>query len=953
MTLAAMGLERCLACNLVGSCGANCLRPDCIRKRAQPTYVVQPPVNPAPLSLDAVCLAPWSTLVTIPPALLDIWTSVFLDELRAFASGPSETTLLRVFLCSKVLLAQPFHGGKTKATAVERIVQRRIARWQAGQIQGLWEDMTVAWMRRRQGSRGAATLATSKEKEFRKVIALVNQGMPGKACRLLCSRGVAEGPDVLERMRQLFPSVCESVPMQPQHSVDIDDKAVQKILKAMPRGLAPGPSGLRTDHLLQTFDRSNKKKGGLFVELAAVMTQLAQQAIAGSMPLELARWLCGGRGIPLKKKDGGIRPLVVGEVVRAVISKVVLVRTEELAREALPAVQLGYSPGKNGIQAAIRTARFWALQGPDKVILKVDISNAYNCISRRACCDGAENVDPELGTWAQWCLATPNFVSCNGQVLTCCTGVQQGEPLSPLLFCIGLAPIVELLAAKFPRLAQLWYLDDGLIWDDPREVADCLSLLEQSLRQLGLSLNLRKCEIYAPEGLQIPAVLHKVPLVTNRAEWSYLGAPLLATKSHAVQAAATRAANVTDAIEEFGKTAPLQALELLRLTSGACRVIHLCQAAPPEELLSDLLVPTRDLLRRALCGILGSPIGDVQWAQACLPCRYGGLGLGDPTVVSHASRLAALVNTTETAVTLGLPLSHALHENAQALKTYNEYWGLRASCPAPEKDLQKTLTEPIQDLRKATLIATASAADMVRIDSVCTPHATDWLRGAGLWFSLTPSEARHAIRWILGVPLQNGPYSCPACGVAADEKGIHAVACAATGAGARGHTIVKCVLAEVYRATGSRVEMEQGPDDRPERPADILVTGLLPRPLAIDVTEWSRPSDGADPLDGAVNRKVANQKAMCQQQGWSFRVWAADVYGAMHPTARRMVTRLAGLIESRYATAVPGQGRQRVWRSISAAVVARAASQLVRHAVALENRVSSSKPDAVMGIPKT
>ena len=490
-----------------------------------------------------------------------------------------------------------------------------------------------------------------------------------------------------------------------------------------------------------------------------------------------------------------------------------------------------------------------------------------------------------------------------------------------------------------------------MIWGDPREVAECLSLLEQSLLQLGLSLNLRKCEIYAPEGLQLPAVLHKVPLVTNRAEWSYLGAPLLATKNHAVQTAAARAACVTGAIEEFGKTAPLQALELLRLTSGACRVIHLCQAAPPEELLSDLLIPTRDLLRRALCGIIGSPIDDQQWTQACLPCRHGGLGLGDPTVVAHASRLAALINTTETAVTLGLPQSHALHENVLALKAYNEYWGLRATCPAPEKYLQSTLTEPIQDMRKATLIATASTTDMVRIDSVCTPHATDWLRGAVHWFALTSSEARHAIRWTLGVPLQNGPYSCPLCGAVADSKGIHAVACAATGAGARGHTIVKCVLAELYRATGSRVEMEQGPDDRPNRPADILVTGLFPRPLAIDVTEWSRPTDGPDPLDGAVTRKVTNQKAMCQQQGWMFRVWATDVYGAMHPTARRMVARLAGLIESRCVTAVPGQGRQRVWRSISAAVVARAASQLVRYAAVLENRGScSSKPGEALGI---
>ncbi len=150
--------------------------------------------------------------------------------------------------------------------------------------------------------------------------------------------------------------------------------------------------------MLQANQRKYKK---LFESVAEVMTWLAQRAISGELPTHLSRWFCGGRGVPLRKKDGGVRPLVVGEVLRATISKLVLNRCIGAAKEALPAVQLGFSPGKNGMQAAVRTARYWARNLHGRLLLKVDISNAYNTVSRVACCDGAENVDSELATWAR------------------------------------------------------------------------------------------------------------------------------------------------------------------------------------------------------------------------------------------------------------------------------------------------------------------------------------------------------------------------------------------------------------------------------------------------------------------------------------------------------------------------------------------------------------------------
>ena len=375
------------------------MRLDCVSKRSRPTSEVIMADRPTAMSPDAICSAPWTTLVNVPVALVEQWVTLFLDELRSFVAMPSELTLARLFMASKVILARPFHGGRSKATAVERIVARRLDRWSAGQIQQLWEDLSKAWATRRQSKKAVGRgTGIEQERDFRKVVALVNQGLPGKACRLLCSRGLATGPDVGDKMRLLFPDVRSGIEVRAEPGVEVDAKAMLKVLKSMPRGLAPGPSGLRADHLLQVNHRKSRK---LFEEIAAVMAQVAQRAISGSLPAQLAWWFCGGRGVPLKKKDDGIRPLVVGEVLRAAVSRLLLSRCTEAAREALPAVQLGFSPGSNGLQAAVRTARYWYQHLQRKAILKVDISNAFNTVSRVGCCEGAENVDSELAAWVK------------------------------------------------------------------------------------------------------------------------------------------------------------------------------------------------------------------------------------------------------------------------------------------------------------------------------------------------------------------------------------------------------------------------------------------------------------------------------------------------------------------------------------------------------------------------
>ena len=137
-----------------------------------------------------------------------------------------------------------------------------------------------------------------------------------------------------------------------------------------------------------------------------------------------------------------------------------------------------------------------------------------------------EQKAPSASAWAAWCLHGFSFMHLGPDLLLCETGVQQGDPLAPLLFSVGIHSAVEALA-QLSNLEQVWYLDDGFI-KGPRGVVErALSMLCPLLAAKGLHVNRSKCELYAvgPAALG-QGSLADVPLVINRDHWSYLGAPL-------------------------------------------------------------------------------------------------------------------------------------------------------------------------------------------------------------------------------------------------------------------------------------------------------------------------------------------------------------------------------------------------------------------------------------------
>ena len=95
---------------------------------------------------------------------------------------------------------------------------------------------------------------------------------------------------------------------------------------------------------------------------------------------------------------------------------------------------------------------------PDNVVVSLDLSNAFNTVSRAAFMAQVETHFPELTSWIWRCYGAKQFLLLKGQEpLLSAAGVQQGDPLGPFLFCLAIHPVLKRITEYVIPMA---YMDD-------------------------------------------------------------------------------------------------------------------------------------------------------------------------------------------------------------------------------------------------------------------------------------------------------------------------------------------------------------------------------------------------------------------------------------------------------------------------------------------------------------
>ena len=121
--------------------------------------------------------------------------------------------------------------------------------------------------------------------------------------------------------------------------------------------------------------------------------------------------------------------------------------------EAHPSLPISSSPPVNHVlpHDSIQEHR----KDDNFTVCKVDMSNAFNLVSRQALLEECAVHFPELLPWVGWCYGShPTLWHPLGQ-LSSETGVQQGDPLGPLLFSLVLHKLVLSIAQDKDCLSHI------------------------------------------------------------------------------------------------------------------------------------------------------------------------------------------------------------------------------------------------------------------------------------------------------------------------------------------------------------------------------------------------------------------------------------------------------------------------------------------------------------------
>jgi hypothetical protein len=149
---------------------------------------------------------------------------------------------------------------------------------------------------------------------------------------------------------------------------------------------------------------------------------------------------------PIRKPDDGVRPIAVGEVPRRLVGKCVLATLleHEFVKKAFDRVQygIGMSNGKEVIVHAVASYLDSHSKDNDLCVFQIDIINAFNLGNRDAILRlfadhikcAAPYVFSLLGDQPYLFIGYVHYI-------LSCMGVQQGDPLGPLLFALLLLMI--------------------------------------------------------------------------------------------------------------------------------------------------------------------------------------------------------------------------------------------------------------------------------------------------------------------------------------------------------------------------------------------------------------------------------------------------------------------------------------------------------------------------------
>lgn len=875
-------------------------------------------------------------------ALNLLTTVVFYLALETDASSNTyEHAWKLVFVLPALLFHIPGVKGKWSVT---RTIDDRLVKALNGEWDRLVADM-LATLDIRQSQPRDLLSANSVAGNLRRIKQLAKAGELSKASNLLSSHAnIMSATDVHVRntLDKLFAphttpdNVTETIDDNDHHVIEPDD--VFDALSRMKRSSA-GPSGWH----LPLIKSLAKQRQGL-----VVVADLLSRIINGKVPAQLLLGLRTGRLIPLSKPNNGIRPIVCQETLLRLLSRVVVRQEQHHLAHGLAPVQTGVGiPG--GVEFTVHSARALLELNPQWSMISIDCTNAYGSLRRSAILAALPSSDQGFMVSQYFKLfvsPTTHMVTTEGVRFATNDGVPQGDPLSPLLFALGIHPILKKLSDS-GHCKVFAYLDDVNILGDQSQILQLYDCFVAEAAKVGLSVNPRKTQVHAREpSTDFSLGLSARGLPAPQLAVSVLGSPV-----------GTPAAETELLTSSFDPTPyeKLQSLEgsqikllLTRYWLGAVRS-HTARACPPQQ--SEALLQLHDKhVMSVVCSVLGTRPDDISLElrrEIELPLSRGGLGIRELSKHRRFDYLASVLGVVNTWKNYDEPsfLQQWLQTMAddsgsihRVLRDVQELWktaeqstyidrsvlpimpvALQGAHLLPSKLWSNQLPEKLQQMfSKLVVLLTeahiiqhqlSSSDDLAQFNSKRGRGASAALAAVPTSYALTINDQLFTIvcRLWLRLPLLPllGLQSVSTCACGELLTEAHLLNCNNDGAFNKRHTAIVSELVAMCTSTKLQCRTEPLADEHSDRQDrhdlevlrctqggdDVRIDVTVRNPLARSIVDRC----AREPMHAAQAGYAAKmeQYGGLLQPGQQFLPFVLEAYGAMHQDVFTLINMVA------------------------------------------------------------
>ena len=224
------------------------------------------------------------------------------------------------------------------------------------------------------------------------------------------------------------------------------------------------------------------------------------------------------------------------------------------------------------------------------------------------------------------------------------------------------------------------------------------------------------------------------------------------------------------------------ALIITKISLSTPRLLYTLRCSPCFK--HNTLIEIDSVLRSNLNYLANINMTDLQWIQASLPTKVGGLGIRSASALTLPAFLASSAGTKSLQ---DLILLNCVVKPDPFVNIYLEEWMLsyanqpRSGQPSSGEQAGKQCNwdKPIIDSDLQYLLrAQPDQLNQARLLAVSSPHSSDWLNALPLsscGLRLNKNEIHVAIGLRLGSSLCE-PHDCP-CGNLVDSSGLHGLSC--------------------------------------------------------------------------------------------------------------------------------------------------------------------------------